>query len=190
MALAAAVRREGPFDLVLAGLNSLDSDTGQVPVEVAELLGLPFATGVRDLEVADGAFTARLETDDGYCTVAGDLPAALSTAERLCSPSKAPPEVYREVAADRIVRLAAADLDVPVEQLGASGSPTSVGPIRVLTATRRALRAASVAEAVDLLEEFGAFSDRPRVRRPRLRRSAGELRPAGSRQRRSPGRSR
>ena len=128
---------------------------------MAELLGLPFAAGVRDLEVADGAFTARLETDDGYCTVAGDLPAALSTAERLCSPSKAPPEVYREVAADRIVRLAAADLDVPVEQLGASGSPTSVGPIRVLTATRRALRAASVAEAVDLLEEFGAFSDAP-----------------------------
>ena len=161
VALAAAVRREGPFDLVMAGLNSLDSDTGQVPVEVAELLGLPFAAGVRDLEVADGAFTARLETDDGYCTVAGDLPAALSTAERLCSPSKAPPEVYREVAADRIVRLAAADLDVPVEQLGASGSPTSVGPIRVLTATRRALRAASVAEAVDLLEEFGAFSDAP-----------------------------
>ena len=161
VALAAAVRCEGPFDLVMAGLNSLDSDTGQVPVEVAELLDLPFAAGVRDLEVADSAFTARLETDDGYRTVTGDLPAALSTAERLCSPSKAPPEVYREVAAERIVRLTAADLDVPVEQLGASGSPTSVGPIRVLTATRRALRAASVAEAVDLLEEFGAFSDAP-----------------------------
>ena len=161
VALAAAVRREGPFDLVMAGLNSLDSDTGQVPVEVAELLDLPFAAGVRDLEVADGAFTARLETDDGYRTVAGELPAALSTAERLCSPSKAPPDVYREVAADRIVRLAAADLDVPVKHLGASGSPTSVGPIRVLSATRRALRASSVAEAVDLLEEFGAFSDAP-----------------------------
>ena len=161
VALAAAIRREGPFDLVLAGLNSLDSDTGQVPVEVAELLGLPFAAGVRDLEVVGGSFTARLETDDGFCTVEGDLPAALSTAERLCAPSKAPPEVFAEVADDRIVRLSAADLDVPAEQLGAPGSPTSVGPIRVLTATRRALRAASVAHAVDLLEEFGAFSDPP-----------------------------
>ena len=161
VALAAAIRREGPFDLVLAGLNSLDSDTGQVPVEVAELLGLPFAAGVRDLEVVGGSFTARLETDDGFCTVTGDLPAALSTAERLCAPSKAPPEVFAEVADDRIVRLSAADLDVPAEQLGAPGSPTSVGPIRVLTATRRALRAASVAHAVDLLEELGAFSDPP-----------------------------
>ncbi len=159
VALAAALRREGPFDLVLAGLNSLDSDTGQVPVEVAELLGLPFAAGARDLEVDGRTFTARLETDDGYCTVTGDLPAALSTAERLCAPSKAPPEVYAEVPDDRIVRLSAADLDVPAEQLGAPGSPTSVGPIRVLTATRRALRAASVAHAVDLLEAFGAFSD-------------------------------
>ena len=161
VALAAAIRREGPFDLVLAGLNSLDSDTGQVPVEVAELLGLPFAAGVRDLDVDGTSFTARLETDDGHRTVEGDLPAALSTAERLCAPSKAPPEVYAEVADDRIVRLSAADLDVPAEQLGAPGSPTSVGPIRVLTATRRALRAESVAHAVDLLEEFGAFSDPP-----------------------------
>ena len=161
VALAAAIRREGPFDLVLAGLNSLDSDTGQVPVEVAELLDLPFAAGVRDLEVDGRAFTARLETDDGYHTVTGDLPVALSAAERLTAPSKAPPEVYAEVADDRILRLAAADLDVPVEQLGASGSPTSVGPVRVLTATRRALRAASVAEAVDMLEEFGAFVDPP-----------------------------
>ena len=161
VALAAAIRREGPFDLVLAGLNSLDSDTGQVPVEVAQLLGLPFAAGVRDLDVDGTSFTARLETDDGHRTVEGDLPAALSTAERLCAPSKAPPEVYAEVADDRIVRLSAADLDVPAEQLGAPGSPTSVGPIRVLTATRRALRAESVAHAVDLLEEFGAFSDPP-----------------------------
>ena len=159
VALAAAIRREGPFDLVLAGLNSLDSDTGQVPAEAAELLGLPFAAGIRDLEVAGGAFTARLETDDGYCTVEGELPAALSTAERLCAPSKAPPELWVEVADDRIVRLRATDLDVPAESLGAQGSPTSVGPVRVLTATRRALRAASVAHAVELLEELGAFSD-------------------------------
>ncbi len=161
VALGAAIRREGPFDLVLAGLNSLDSDTGQVPAEMAELLGLPFAAGVRDLEVVGGSFTARLETDDGHRTVEGELPAALSTAERLCAPSKATPEACAEVADDRIVRLSAADLDVPAGTLGARGSPTSVGPVRVLTATRRRLRAASAAQAVDLLEEFGAFSDAP-----------------------------
>ena len=161
VALAAAIRQQGPFDLVLAGLNSLDSDTGQVPVEVAELLDLPFAAGVRDLDVDGRTFTARLETDDGYCTVEGELPAVLSTAERLCAPSKAPPELWAEVNANRIMGLSVADLEVSSEQLGAPGSPTSVGPVRILTATRRALRATSVTEAVDLLEEFGAFADEP-----------------------------
>ncbi len=161
VALAAAVRREGPFDLVLAGLNSLDSDTGQVPVEVAELLSLPFAAGVRDLEVDAARFTARLETDDGYSTITGALPVALSTAERLCAPSEAPVDEYSKVGDDRITRLGATDLDVTAEQIGATGSPTSVGPVRMLTATRRALRASSVTEAVDLLEEFGAFDDGP-----------------------------
>ena len=159
VALAAAVRREGPFDLVLAGLNSLDSDTGQVPAEVAELLGWPFVAGVRDLNVASREFTARLETDDGYCTVEGELAVVMSTAERLCAPSKASPEECAAVDASRILRLSAADLDVPADQLGGPGSPTSVGPVRVLTATRSALRAASPAEAVDLLEELGAFVD-------------------------------
>ena len=159
VALAAAVRREGPFDLVLAGLNSLDSDTGQVPAEVAELLGWPFVAGVRGLDVASREFTARLETDDGYCTVEGELAVVMSTAERLCAPSKASPEECAAVDASRILRLSAADLDVPADQLGGPGSPTSVGPVRVLTATRSALRAASPAEAVDLLEELGAFVD-------------------------------
>ena len=40
-ALAAAITRSGPFDLVLAGLNSVDGDTGQVGPQLAELLDLP-----------------------------------------------------------------------------------------------------------------------------------------------------
>ena len=46
-ALAAAIRTEGPFDLILVGVNSLDADTGQVGPELAELLDLPFAAAVR-----------------------------------------------------------------------------------------------------------------------------------------------
>ena len=52
-ALAAALQRAGPFDLVLAGRNSVDADTGQVGPEIAELLDLPFMTGVRHLAISD-----------------------------------------------------------------------------------------------------------------------------------------
>src|SRR6266513_4964936 len=58
-ALAAALRRSGPFDLILTGRNSVDADTGQVPPELAELLDLPFLTGVRTLDLEGRTVRAR-----------------------------------------------------------------------------------------------------------------------------------
>ena len=58
-ALAAALAHAGAFDLVLTGRNSVDADTGQVGPEIAELLDLPFLTGVR---VSDDRRRPRLRT--------------------------------------------------------------------------------------------------------------------------------
>ena len=124
-ALAAAIRAEGPFDLILVGVNSLDADTGQVGPELAELLDLPFAAAVRELEVADGSFRARLELDDGYAEVEGPLPAVLSTAERLCDPSKAKPEQRVVVDAGLIRCVGRADLGLGPDDVGEAGSPAS-----------------------------------------------------------------
>ena len=158
-ALAAAVAAEGPFDLVLAGLNSLDADTGQVPAETAELLGLPFEAGIHHFELDGRDFTARLETDDGYRTVSGQLPAMLSTAERLCDPSKALPEQRKQVSAERIRRVGAAELGLRADEVGTAGSPTRVGAVRHRSAARLGLRVETAAEAVDRLTELGAFAD-------------------------------
>ena len=65
-ALAAALKREGPFDLVLVGRNSIDADTGQVGPEVAELLDLPFAGGIKELALSAQGAEARCELDDGW----------------------------------------------------------------------------------------------------------------------------
>jgi electron transfer flavoprotein alpha subunit len=156
--LAAAINWEGPFDLILAGLNSLDADTGQVPAELAEMLGMPFAPGIRDIEIAEPTFTARLETDDGYRSIEGELPVVLSTAERLCDPSKAPPDQRELVASDRITMITAADLGLAADQVGVAGSPTSVGAVRMLEQSRQPTVAGSAKEAVDMLEELGAFA--------------------------------
>ena len=57
---------EGRFDLVLVGRNSLDGDTGQVGPEVAQLTGLPFAAGVRDMGLeGEDLLSLTLEHDDG-----------------------------------------------------------------------------------------------------------------------------
>ena len=54
-ALAATLARMGDVDLVLCGRNSVDAETGQVGPELAQLLDLPFATGVKHLELESGA---------------------------------------------------------------------------------------------------------------------------------------
>ena len=159
-ALAAALGREGPFDLILVGRNSIDADTGQVGPEVAELLDLPFAGGVRQLTVEPGLATARCELDDGWRAVEVALPAVLSTAERLTEPCKVPPEGRAAVPVDRIRRLSAADLGPG--PFGAEASPTVVGEVRAMEVTRRRVVLsgaveAQVAEAVALLGRWGAL---------------------------------
>jgi electron transfer flavoprotein alpha subunit len=127
-ALAAAIRSAGPFDLLLAGLNSVDADTGQVPPELAELLGLPFASGVRHLAIEDSAARITCERDDGTAEFLVPLPAVLSVAERLCPPAKFGPAERASVPAARLRQLGAADLGPG--PWGAAGSPTRVGEVR------------------------------------------------------------
>jgi electron transfer flavoprotein alpha subunit len=158
-ALAAAVRAQGAFDLVLSGLNSLDADTGQVGPEVAELLGLPFLPGVRELDVSDGLARAKLETDLGHRWVTAALPIAASTAERLCDPSKAPPAARASISTDRLLRVRAQDLGLGATDVGALGSPTSVGQVRFAGLARQQLTAAGVDHAVEALSGLGAFGD-------------------------------
>jgi len=162
-ALAAALTHEGPFDLVLTGRNSVDADTGQVGPELAELLDLPFLTGVRYLAIEGTRVDARCEHDDGWMQAEVDLPAVLSCAERLTEPSKVDPPGRRAVPADRIRRLSAADLGPG--PWGVDASPTTVGPVKVMEVTRaRHVRAEApleeqVRDAVRLLRSRGALHD-------------------------------
>jgi electron transfer flavoprotein alpha subunit len=159
--MARAIESEGPFDLVLVGRNSIDADTGQVPPEIAELLDLPFAAGVKEIEVSDSQITARCELDDGWKVVSFEMPALVSVAERLCEPAKVDPEGRAEVDPGRIRRLSPADLGGG--PFGEAGSPTTVGEIRVMEVERRRIMleggvAEQVAAAVSLLEQWGAIS--------------------------------
>ncbi|MCB0996090.1 MAG: hypothetical protein KDB21_13415, partial [Acidimicrobiales bacterium] len=107
-ALAAALEHVGPFDIVLLGRNSVDADTGQVPPQVAELAGLPFLTGVRELAIDGVTIRAGLEHDDEWVDAEVDLPAMLSCAERLCDPCKIKdPAVWAQQDAERITTLSA-----------------------------------------------------------------------------------
>ncbi|HEY5011699.1 MAG TPA: FAD-binding protein [Acidimicrobiia bacterium] len=161
-ALAAALGHEGRFDLVLLGRNSLDADTGQVGPELAQLLGLPFMTGVRHLALDGDTLGVRCEHDDGWFQAELALPAVLSCAERLCEPAKVDPEGRAAVTAARIRRLGAADLGAG--PWGQAASPTSVGEVRVVAQERELVSwpevgvAEQVRRAVAELHRRGALS--------------------------------
>src|SRR5689334_18557110 len=79
-ALAAAMKDE-KFDLVLTGLQSDDQGFAQVGVIMAEILGLPHATIIMEVEVADGSKGLRVkrELEGGWFQwVAMPLPAVLT----------------------------------------------------------------------------------------------------------------
>jgi electron transfer flavoprotein beta subunit len=76
--LARAVESEKP-DLILTGLQSDDLGYGQTGVIMAELLGLPHATIIMQVEVLDGSIRVKRELEEGWFqNIEMPLPALLT----------------------------------------------------------------------------------------------------------------
>jgi electron transfer flavoprotein beta subunit len=89
-AIAAAVQQleaaDGPFDLLLFGNEAADTGGYQVGIRVAHRLGRPIVSGIKGIEIEDGAVTARRQTDDGHELYRLPLPAVLAVKEGLNLP--------------------------------------------------------------------------------------------------------
>jgi len=75
--LAAAIKR-GPFDLVIAGVESTDGYTGTVPATVAEFLGVPQSTFAKEMTIEGTTLTVKRQTQAGYDMVECSLPAVVT----------------------------------------------------------------------------------------------------------------
>lgn len=84
-AMSHALRKSG-FDLLIVGGLTDDGSTGAVPGALAEYLSLPCITNARKIEIKDNALHVERETDSGYQTVRGPLPALLTTALTFAEP--------------------------------------------------------------------------------------------------------
>ncbi|HZU28262.1 MAG TPA: electron transfer flavoprotein subunit beta/FixA family protein [Bryobacteraceae bacterium] len=77
-ALAKAVEAEKP-DLILTGLQSDDLGYGQTGVVMAELLGMPHATIIMEVEKQDGSIRVKRELENGWFQwITLPLPAVLA----------------------------------------------------------------------------------------------------------------
>ncbi|MCX8676392.1 MULTISPECIES: electron transfer flavoprotein subunit beta/FixA family protein [unclassified Apibacter] len=77
----AAVAKEGAYDLVLLGKESIDYNGGLVPGLVAAELDYPFANAVTGLEVEGKTIQVVREIDNGKETISIELPAVLAGQE-------------------------------------------------------------------------------------------------------------
>jgi electron transfer flavoprotein alpha subunit len=138
--LALALRKEG-FDLTLCGRKSTDSETWQVPPEVAAFLGVPQLTNATAIGPGLRVTRATDEAEEVW-----ELPTP-----SLVSVAAPPPEPQSGGGGETIATWSALDLVDEVyeydHRFGQTGSPTRVLAVRDVTPQRAQLRAASVEQA-------------------------------------------
>jgi electron transfer flavoprotein beta subunit len=144
-ALAAAIKKQGGFDLVLSGRQASDTDGGQVHLGIAEQLGLPAVSPIQKIEeaAADSLVVQRI-VEDGYQRLKVRLPALLGVSSELNEPRYPPLRGIMAAGRAQIPVWTAADL-------GLDGLTPRVQLRRLYVETREAkvelIEADSLAEA-------------------------------------------
>ena len=149
-ALAKAIGKAGGADLVLCGRMATDGDTAQVGPMLAEMLGVPHAADVSEIEAIDGGrVTLTRMTDDGYRREQLPLPALLTVVKEINVPRlPSVMGVLRGQAAEVTV-WDAPDVGALPEETGQRGSRT-----RVVRTARPAKRA-----GCRMVDGFAALMD-------------------------------
>ncbi|MBC7223741.1 MAG: hypothetical protein H5T59_05645 [Anaerolineae bacterium] len=117
-ALAAAIQRLAPVDLVLVGDRSGDTGAGQVGPRLAEALDLPQVTGAYQAVPADGAALVVRRWQGRFAKVRAPLPAVVAVVAGAVKPRY--PHGARIMNAYRqweVTRWTAEDLDLSAEDL-------------------------------------------------------------------------
>jgi len=127
LALATAIQRLLPFDLLLFGTRSSDSDTGHVGLQTSVLLDLPLVTGVYSIDTLENGLRVKRRIDDFREEYEVSFPAALTI-----QPGSVRPrdigllEMDQAFEEKKLSTWSLKDLDLPPERVGKSGSATTV----------------------------------------------------------------
>ena len=84
--LVAAVRKLGGFDLIICGRQASDWDNAQVPLGVAEILGLSCISLGQKVEIQGEKVVVERLIPDGYEVVESPLPALVTVSNELGQP--------------------------------------------------------------------------------------------------------
>ncbi|MBN2897591.1 MAG: electron transfer flavoprotein subunit beta/FixA family protein [Clostridia bacterium] len=126
MTLASAIRKLD-YDLIIAGRQAIDGDTAQVGPQIAEKLGLPQVSYVKELDRDGEHLFITREFEDRAHKIKVKMPCLITTLAELNAPRYMSVEgimdAYRE---KEIVTWTRDDIEIDEEALGLKGSPTRV----------------------------------------------------------------
>ncbi|GAB2885557.1 electron transfer flavoprotein subunit beta/FixA family protein [Streptomyces mayteni] len=125
LVLAKAVEHTG-YDLVVCGMASTDGGMGVLPALLAERLGVPQATLLSELSVAEGKVTGRRDGDAATERLQAELPAVISVTDQ--SGEARYPSFKGIMAAKKkpVETLDLEDLGIEAEEVGLDGAWTAV----------------------------------------------------------------
>ena len=125
--LAAAVKKLGGADLIIAATESSDGYTGTVPEQMAEVLGMPSVTFAKKVVVDGGSLKVDRQTESGYDEVTCPLPAVVSVTAGVVEPRYPSFKGIMAAKSKPIDIVSAADLGVsPVGWAGSGQDITSI----------------------------------------------------------------
>ncbi len=125
--LAAAAKKLGDADLIIAATESSDGYTGTVPEQMAEVLGMPSITFAKSVSVEGGTVKVARQTEAGYDEVECPTPALVSVTAGVVEPRYPSFKGIMAAKSKPVEEVTAADLGVtPVGWAGADQQITDV----------------------------------------------------------------
>jgi electron transfer flavoprotein beta subunit len=151
--LAKVIEKIGEYDLIMLGEGSTDDHSGQVPSRLAELLGLPQVTYVREIKVLECKhIRAVRDLEDALVEVEVNLPAVVSVTGELNQPRLPPLTAILKAARKPTKTWGPNDIGITVAEAGASASKISVlSNLAPAMERKQVLFEGEVGETVDAL---------------------------------------
>ena len=125
-ALAAGIKNICDYDLIFTGRQAIDGDTAQVGPQIAEKLGLPQITYVKDFKLAGREVLAKRALENGYEQLKIKLPCVLTAIKELNTPRYLSIPGILKAGKAEIKVWNADDIGVDKTVVGLKASPTNV----------------------------------------------------------------
>ncbi|MGF6906417.1 electron transfer flavoprotein subunit beta [Fusobacterium sp. PH5-44] len=124
----AAALKKLDIDLIIAGRQAIDGDTAQVGPQIAEHLGLPQVSYVKEMEYAEASKTLTIKraVEDGYYLMEVELPALVTVLTEANSPRYMRVKGIVEAFDKPIETWTFEDISIDENIVGLKGSPTKV----------------------------------------------------------------